>query len=223
MNSVKGRAAFTSDFLYFPHLWIRRPIYTTKINQTQGKKSLANIPATWFLPLTEHLRSLPTRKHAPCEPPGATEMSMVGLAKEKGLQPPSRQWGKSRNRREIEFSHISPCSEKISQEDSMSFFFAESQPVHQPFLLVGGRCLTFLLDGPLLGTKNRWTKLFRGHGKKPTSIDVSSTPMRFKSCQPAFQDDFFCIQPVLFFVCFSRAAKEIDNRLETPHIFMYSK
>lgn len=99
-------------------------------------------------------------------------------------------------------------------------FFSRKPTGSPTFPSCWGSLFDIFVAGPLLGTKNRWTKLFRGHGKKPTSIDVSSTPMRFKSCQPAFQGDFFAFSRSFFFVCFSPAAQEIDNRLETPSIFI---
>ena len=95
------------------------------------------------------------------------------------------------------------------------FFFAETQPVHQPFLLVGGRCFKFLLYEKSMkeAISRSWQKT-NFNRCQFNSNEVQELPT---SISGSF---FFCIQPVLFFVCFSPAAQEIDNRLETPNIFM---
>lgn len=95
-----------------------------------------------------------------------------------------------------------PCSEKNIKKIRCLFF--SRKPTGSPtFPSCWGSLFDIFVAGPLLGTKNRWTKLFRGHGKKPTSIDVSSTPMRFKSCQPVFQDVFFAFSRSFFCLLFT--------------------
>ena len=166
---------------------------TTKINQTQGKKYLANIPATWFLPLTAHLRSLRQENTHPANHQVRRKCLWLDLQKKKRTTTTVESIGKITKEKR---NWIQPDQSVFRKNITRRFdaFFFNRKPTGSPtFPSCWGSLFDFIVAGPKFRVQSIdkrnsvfFLALFPG-GKKQTSIDVSSAQWGSKVANQHFR------------------------------------